>query len=176
MTKVVVEHQDVSFIPLTQKWVSLVWPLIEPDAKEMPKSWPTNKAELEAWALGTRKKQTIADRSIILVQDEETGEFLPVGLITGDLVNGSTSSNFPGAKFGDVNIAYFVFSKYRGKGFAQKALNQVRRAWIEDNKHPVLRIAKDNLASQAVAAGAGFSFDSNETVSGRSLMLFRSES
>lgn len=174
MVEVQSQRKEVSFIPLTQKWVPLVWPLIEPDAQEMPKSWPRTKPELEAWALGTRKKQTVADRSLILVQDEGTGDFLPVGLITGDLVNGSTSSNFPGAKFGDVNIAYFVFSKYRGKGLAQKALDQVRKAWVEDNKHPVLRIAKENLVSQAVATGAGFSKNGIETISGRSLILFRS--
>lgn len=175
MVDVVNQDQEVSFIPLTQKWVPLVWPLIEPNADEMPKSWPKTKVDLESWALGTRKRQTIADRSLIIVQDDHTGDFLPVGLITGDLVNGSNVSNFPGAKFGDVNIAYFVFKKYRGQGLAQKALNQVRQAWIEDSKHPVLRIASDNLVSQSVATGSGFKFQNIETVENRSLMLFRSE-
>ncbi len=164
----------LSFMPLTQHWVPLLWPLIEGHIAEIPRSWPTTHAELEEWALGTRKQQTIADRSVILMQSNEGREHLPVGLITGDLVRGANSSNFPGAELGDVNIAYMVFSLYRGAGIASRALDQVRQAWIEDSKNPVLRIDISNKASQSVAEKAGFSYVETVEVEGRKLQLYRS--
>ena len=175
MSKSLKAITEVSFIPLTEHWVPLLWPLIEQSEMDIPKSWPKTHDELVTWALGTRKQQTIADRSIILIEDEVQGEFLPVGLITGDLVRGINSDNFPGAKLGDVNIAYLVFGKYRGQGSATQALNQVRKAWIEDGKHPVLRIATDNLASQKVAENAGFTYVETTTISERDLKLYRSK-
>ncbi len=165
----------VSFIPLTEHWVPLLWPLIEADNTEIPKSWPVTREELEAWALGTRRQQTIADRSIILVESDTQGEYLPVGLITGDLVRGLNSTNFPGAEIGDVNIAYMLFSPYRGKGYAASALDQVRQAWIEDGKNPVLRIAPENIASQSVAQNAGFTFVETVQADGRDFRLYRSK-
>ena len=95
---------QLSFIPLTDKWVNLVWPFIEPEAQEMPKSWPKTKEDLLSWALGTKKKQTIADRSLILRIEDDGDHLNPVGIITGDLIRGLNSYIFPGAKFGDVNI------------------------------------------------------------------------
>ncbi|HMS25706.1 MAG TPA: GNAT family N-acetyltransferase [Acidimicrobiia bacterium] len=166
--------EALSFMPLTQHWVPLLWPLIEGHIEEIPRSWPTTHDELEKWALGTRKQQTIADRSVILMQSDEGREHLPVGLITGDLVRGANSTNFPGAEFGDVNIAYMVFSLYRGQGIASRALNQVRQAWIEDSKSPVLRIDIGNKASQSVAEKAGFVYMETVEVNGRKLQLFRS--
>jgi|GEM_PF-5877449 len=164
---------QLSFIPLTDKWVNLVWPYIEPEAQEMPKSWPKTKAELLNWALGTKKKQTIADRSLILRIEEDGDHLNPVGIITGDLVRGINSDKFPGAKFGDVNIAYFVFAKFRGQGIAQKALNEVRQAWQDDRKNPVLRISPDNLVSQAVAKKAGFKLNETVQVADREFLIFK---
>ncbi len=167
---------QLSFIPLTDKWVNLVWPFIEPEAQEMPKSWPKTKEDLLSWALGTKKKQTIADRSLILRIEDDGDHLNPVGIITGDLVRGLNSDIFPGAKFGDVNIAYFVFSKFRGQGIAQKALTEVRQAWQDDRKNPVLRIAPENLVSQAVANGAGFSYYKTVEANGREFMIFKPKS
>ena len=163
----------LSFIPLTDKWVNLVWPFIEPEASEMPKSWPKSKVDLLQWSLGTKKRQTIADRSLILRIEEDGDHLNPVGIITGDLVRGKNSQTFPGAKFGDVNIAYFVFAKYRGNGIAKQALKDVRQAWQDDRKNPVLRISPTNLTSQAVAIGAGFSHDETVQVDGREFMIFK---
>ncbi len=146
---------------------------MEPESQEMPKSWPKSKEDLLQWALGTKRKQTIADRSLIL-RIEDGGDHLnPVGIITGDLVRGLNSETFPGAKLGDVNIAYFVFAKYRGQGIAQYALNEVRQAWQEDKKNPVLRIAPDNFASQAVAKGAGFIYHETVFVKDREFFIFK---
>lgn len=167
--------EHVSFISLTEHWVPLLWPLIETDKNDIPKSWPVTHDELEAWALGTRRQQTIADRSIILVESDTPGEFLPVGLITGDLVRGINSTNFPGAEIGDVNIAYMVFSTYRGKGYAAAGLDQVRQAWVEDGKRPTLRIAPDNKASQSVAEKANFKYVETVQADGRDFRLYRSK-
>ncbi len=164
---------QLSFIPLTDKWVNLIWPFIEPESQEMPKSWPKTKEELLKWALGTKKKQTIADRSLILRVEDGGDHLNPVGIITGDLVRGLNKEIFPGANFGDVNIAYFIFTKYRGQGIAQQALNEVRQAWQEDRKNPLLRIAPDNLASQAVAKGAGFIHVETVTVKEREFLIFK---
>lgn len=165
--------QHLAFMPLNRNWVPSLWPLLENDTESIPKSWPKTYDELANWALGTRKQQTIADRSVILVESDNSQHYLPVGLITADLVRGKNAETFPGAKYGDVNIAYLIFSEFRCKGFAAKALNQVRDAWIQDNKHPVLRIASENTASQQVAKKAGFIFVDTHENDGRELQLYR---
>lgn len=163
---------EIKFIPLTESWVSLIWPLIQDDIDSIPKSWPKTKEELAGWALGTRRQQTIADRSIILLKSDQSNEFIPVGLITGDLVRGLNSENFPGAQLGDVNIAYMIFKSFRGKGLAQRALIQISKSWKEDGKNPILRIADDNIASKSVAIKAGFQLKEQSKDSGRVLGLY----
>lgn len=163
----------IAYVPLTSKWIPVLWPHLERDNRDIPKSWPRTPEELETWALGARKQQTIADRSIIVMENKTTGEFEAVGLITGDLVRGNNFSKFPGAEFGDVNIAYLVFSEYRGRGFAQRALRDVASAWIENGNHPVLRIASDNLASRRVAEATGFIRVQSYMDGDRELFLYR---
>jgi RimJ/RimL family protein N-acetyltransferase len=162
----------IKFMPLTQHWVPLVWPLIKNDTESIPKSWPKTEEELTSWALGTKRQQTIADRSIVLLQSGSDSDFSPVGLITGDLVRGVNADTFPGATYGDVNIAYMIFQPYRGKGIAHQALTQISRSWKEDGKNPILRIADDNEPSKSVAAKSGFVLREQHEDNGRILGLY----
>ncbi|MFN8015403.1 MAG: GNAT family N-acetyltransferase [Acidimicrobiia bacterium] len=164
---------DIMFVPFTQNWVNSVWNLIKDDTESIPKSWPKTLDQLSAWSLGTRKQQTISDRSLIISKSEEDGEYLPIGIITGDLVRGANKDNFPGAQYGDVNIAYMIFKPFRGFGHAQNALMQISQSWKQDGKKPMLRISSDNLASRKVALNSGFKLFEAVQDNGRILYIFK---
>lgn len=80
---------------------------------------------------------------------------------TNQLV-GSVEANLalPILEPGHANVSYGVFSEWRGKGIAVRALGLIVRYLKEctDTRRVILRIAVDNIASRSVAEKAGFHF------------------